>query len=118
MANPGINICMHKSYKVFLITSLERNSDEWDISNTLNCFTIFSLSPMLPIMFRSDFKLPKMNPPPPSLKLALRTAIAYNELHLRELGKSTCCAQTEGQRKKETSKTMSSFIPHLTGLKR
>lgn len=61
------------------------------------------------------FKLQKTNAP--TLKLALRTAVAYNELHLGEPRKRTYHAQTEGQRKEEISKTMSTFIPHLTGLK-
>lgn len=53
----------------------------------------------------------------PTLKLALRSAVACNELHLGEPRKRTYHAQTEGQRKEEISKTMSTFIPHLTGLK-
>lgn len=61
------------------------------------------------------FKLQKTNPP--SLKLALRTAVAHNQLHLDEPRKRTYHAWIEGQRKEEIAKTMSSFIPHLPGLK-
>lgn len=91
------------------------NSDECNVSNTFNCFTIFYLSLCCPLCSKAISSYKKMNSP--SLKSALRTATAYNKLHLDEPRKSTCHTHRGRQKKEGTSKTSSSFIPHLTGLK-